>query len=361
MKETGKKNTRIRKLSIQITNIFFGITITFLGILILSAYIIFKTGIFSFNKYAIIFLFFCALAWVCMILASTASFFMVKKIFTPLETLSEASKQVAKGDFNIELKYQGHLEELENTIDNFNRMVKELNSVEIMRNDFMADVSHEFKTPLAAITGYMTFLQDEDLSREEKDEYIQKIFFHIDKLNELIENILQLSKLEHQQFLKEPIEYRLDEQLREAIVLLEPKWGRKRINFELDLPEVLYRGQKGLLFQVWTNIIGNAIKYTDENGSIEVLLKEADNVYEIIIKDNGVGMTDETIKHIFEKFYQADTSRKAQGNGLGLSLCKEIIHKCEGSIGVESKYGEGSKFVIALPKIEDSQRKLKLR
>ena len=242
------------------------------------------------------------------------------------------------------------MEELRVTMENFNRMVKELNSVEIMRNDFIADVSHEFKTPLAAISGYATFLQDPELSDEERNEYIRKIFFNIDKLNDLTENILRLSKLEHQQFLDEPITFRLDEQLREAIVLLEPKWGKRQIEFNLDLPELKYTGYPALLFQVWTNLIGNAVKYTEHAGKIDVFLKETTHHVQVIVSDNGIGMEEDTVKHIFDKFYQGDTSRKSQGNGLGLPLCKEIVEKCGGKIHVESTPGVGSVFLVNLNK-----------
>ncbi len=352
-----KEHIKMHALSARLAFIFFNIVLNFLILVAIMGFFITQIGISTehftnpiFGMWVIVSL--------CIVLSSIASYFLIRKVFAPLEVLSKATIEVSKGNFDVQVEYDGKLEELNNTISNFNRMVKELNSVEIMRNDFVADVSHEFKTPLAAITGYTTFLQDLELSQEEKDEYIRKIFFNVDKLNELTENILRLSKLEHQQFLNEPVRYRLDEQLREAIVLLEPKWGRKNTNFELELPELEYIGQKSLLFQVWMNIIGNAIKYTEDNGTIEVYLKESADYYEVIIRDDGIGMSEETQEHMFEKFYQADTSRKAQGNGLGLALCKEIINKCEGKIIVESRLGQGTVFMVLLPKITDSQQSL---
>ncbi len=239
---------------------------------------------------------------------------------------------------------------MENTFQNFNRMVKELNSVEIMRNDFIADVSHEFKTPLSAINGYATLLQDSELTEEERNEYIKKIFFHIEKLNDLTDNILRLSKMEHQQFLENPVRFRLDEQIREAIVLLEPKWGVKNMNLDLDLPEVVFTGYSTLLFQVWTNLIGNAIKYTDAGGTVMVALSEEKGSVRVMVRDTGIGMSEETQAHIFDKFYQGDTSRRSQGNGLGLTICEEIVKKCGGEITVKSTPGEGSEFVVRLIK-----------
>lgn len=290
------------------------------------------------------------LTLLCFFLSMVASYFLMKKIFNPLEQISVAAGKVASGDFSPEISYQGEFEELERTFENFNRMVKELNSVEIMRNDFIADVSHEFKTPLAAITGYATLLQDTELSEEEKNEYIRKIFFNIEKLNDLTENILRLSKMEHQQFLDTPVTFRLDEQIREAIVLLEPKWSAKNLELDLELPETMYTGHSSLLFTVWTNLISNAVKYTDNNGTIGVSVFEDKDSVQVTVRDTGIGMSEETKTHIFDKFYQGDTSRKSQGNGLGLAICKEIVRKCNGEIFVESILGTGSVFLVKLNK-----------
>lgn len=286
----------------------------------------------------------------CFFMSTVASYYLVGKVFTPLEQISKASRQVAAGDFTPEISYHGEFEELDNTFQNFNRMVKELNSVEIMRNDFITDVSHEFKTPLAAISGYATLLQDSELAEEERSDYIRKIFFNIEKLNDLTENILRLSKMEHQQFLEHPVRFRLDEQIREAIVLLEPKWSAKNMNLDLELPEVVFTGHSSLLFQVWTNLIGNAVKYTDEGGTVGVTLKETRECVSVEVRDTGIGMSEETKRHIFDKFYQGDTSRKSQGNGLGLSICMEIIKKCGGEIKVDSTLGTGSAFLVKLNK-----------
>lgn len=292
------------------------------------------------------------LTLLCLFMSTVASYFLMKKIFNPLNQISVAAGKVASGDFTAEISYRGEFEELERTFENFNRMVKELNSVEIMRNDFIADVSHEFKTPLAAITGYATLLQDTELTEEEKTEYIRKIFFNIEKLNDLTENILQLSKMEHQQFLENPVKFRLDEQIREAIVLLEPKWNSKSLELDLELPEVVFTGHPSLLFTVWTNLIGNAIKYTDNGGTVSVLLTEEADSVRVTVRDTGIGMEEETKAHIFDKFYQGDTSRKSQGNGLGLAICKEIILKCGGTISVASEPGNGAEFTVVLKNMQ---------
>lgn len=284
----------------------------------------------------------------CLILGYVASLFLMDMIFSPMEQLSEASQKVAKGDYSVHLSYNGTVDEIDNTIQNFNFMVHELNSVEIMRKDFIANVSHEFKTPLSSITGYVTLLQDPELSEEERNEYIQMAFFNIEKLNDLTGNILQLSKLENQNALNPPVAYRLDEQIREAIVLLEPKWNPKEIDFDLHLSEIHYTGQQSLLFQVWTNLIGNAIKFSHTGGTITIVLQQNHQELEVIISDDGIGMSQETQAHIFEKFYQGDSSRRSQGNGLGLALCKKIVDLCGGNIYVSSELGKGSIFLVRL-------------
>jgi len=291
---------------------------------------------------------------VCLAVSYLASYYLMNQIFLPLEKLNEASKQVAKGDYSGQLTYSGHVEEINSTVENFNLMVQELSSVEIMRKDFIANVSHEFKTPLSSITGYVTLLQDPDLSEEERSEYIQMAFFNIEKLNDLTGNILQLSRLENQSTLSPPVFYRLDEQIREALVLLEPKWTQKQIVLDIDLPQTSYRGQKPLLLQVWTNLIGNAIKFSDSGGTISISLLTSGSYLEVTISDNGIGMDEATQAHIFEKFYQGDSSRRSLGNGLGLPLCKKIVELCGGKICVSSQPGKGSIFIVQLPFILNS-------
>lgn len=285
---------------------------------------------------------------ICMILSDAASYFAMNQVFEPMEQISKASRKVAKGDYSVQLEYNGSIEEFRNTVDNFNKMIRELGSVEMIRNDFIANVSHEFKTPLSSINGYVMLLQDPELTEEERNEYIQKTFFNIEKLNDLTENILRLSKLENQNCLPEPVSYRLDEQIREAIVLLEPKWSKKHLALDLDLQNTVYSGQQALMLQVWINLIGNAIKFSDVNDEISVKLSVFDDKIKVIVSDNGIGMSSETQSHIFDKFYQGDTSRRSQGNGLGLALCKEILNRCGGRIYVTSELGNGSTFMVIL-------------
>ncbi|MDO4863594.1 MAG: HAMP domain-containing sensor histidine kinase [Ruminococcus sp.] len=347
-----KKTTELKHykhLTRRLTLAFFATIFVMLLLSVLIMFLLerlgvnFRSGIFSAYGSLSIYV-------ISVILASAISYFAVWNIFRPLSDLSKGTRKIAEGDYSVRLEYKGRLSELAESVENFNYMAQELGSIEMIRNDFIANVSHEFKTPLSSLSGYLTLLQDGSLSDAERSEYISKAFFSIEKLNDLTDNILRLSKLENQVAMDEPTSFRLDEQLREAIVLLEPKWSRRNISFDLALPELTVSGQRSLLFQVWTNLLSNAIKFSDEGSSVTVKIEESPHHYKVYISDTGIGMSEEQQRHIFDKFYQADSSRQAQGNGLGLALCKEIVAKCGGKIYVTSKLGEGSVFLVSLRK-----------
>lgn len=282
-------------------------------------------------------------------IGTVVSFFVGVKIMEPITKLSEASKEVAKGDFSVRVSEKSSLIEIKEMTHNFNRMVDELSSIETLQNDFVVNVSHEFKTPIASIEGYATLLQEKDLSEEEKDEYITMILESSRQLSSLSGNILNLSKLENQEILPKDNEFRLDEQIRQAILLLEKEWTQKKINMEIDLTKIEYRGDDTLLMQVWVNILSNAVKFTDHGGTISIKSFPEDDRVIIKISDTGCGIPNEISHKIFDKFYQGDTSRKSQGNGLGLSLTKRILDLTGGSISVESEPDKGSTFIVSLP------------
>ncbi|MGN1182971.1 MAG: sensor histidine kinase, partial [Faecalibacillus sp.] len=222
--------------------------------------------------------------------------------------------------------------------------------IETLRNDFIVNVSHEFKTPLAAIEGYATLMQDPHLSIQKKEQYTERIIFNCAQLSSLSSNILALSKLETQEFIFHKKIIRLDEQLRKNILLLENKWEKKHIQFHLDLPQINIFGDEQLLDRVWYNLIDNAIKYSHDQGIIEITIDNFDSEISVSISDEGIGIQQENLKYIFDKFYQVDHSRQSDGNGLGLSLVKEIIELCHGSIHVVSFPNIGSTFTVILPK-----------
>ena len=273
-----------------------------------------------------------------------------KRPIHAIEEISQATKDVANGNFSVQLKQSIPIEEFQEMVTNFNIMTKQLASTEMLRNDFIANVSHEFKTPLAAIEGYSTLLQKKGLSEEKRMEYTARILYNTKRLTTLTGNILLLSKLENQEIGISKEKFCLDEQLREIILFFEDQWSEKNLELDIDLDNVDYIGSKELLAQVWQNILENAIKFTPQDGKIQVLLRaEADNI-KIIIADNGVGMDEETRKRVFEKFYQGDSSRTSTGNGLGLALAKRIVDLHNGDISISSKENRGTTFTVVLPK-----------
>jgi signal transduction histidine kinase len=226
-----------------------------------------------------------------------------------------------------------------------------LDGIELFRNDFVNNFSHEFKTPLSTIRGFARELKNPDLTDEERAEYIEIIISSCDRLTEMSSSVLLLSKLENQQFITGRVPCDLAEQLRDSILMLEQLWEKKNIELRLELDEITYSCDPESLSHVWQNLLSNAIKYCPENGGvIEISCSESDNIITISIADNGIGMDDDTISHIFEKFYQGDTSHKAEGNGLGLALAARIVKLYGGRIEVDSKLGIGSCFRVLLPK-----------
>lgn len=285
----------------------------------------------------------------CSVSGLIVSAFYINYIIRPLEQISAGARRVAKGDYKVRINERDVMGEMEQTVQDFNFMVHELNSVEMMRNDFISSVSHEFKTPLASITGYAMLLRDDTLLESERQEYLESLIVSVEGLNELTGNILLLSKLENQHQMPEAETYRLDEQIRQMIVMLEPEWSAKNIELDIELEKVVYTGQRQMLSNVWMNLIENAIKFSDSGGTIRISLTGSENDIRMQVRDEGIGMDEQTRKHLFEKFFQGDTSRKQQGNGLGLALCGKIIELTGGRIDVESEPGEGSTFTVVLP------------
>lgn len=268
--------------------------------------------------------------------------------FAPIHQLILALKEVADGNFNLSLPEKSHLEDIRKMNQNFNRMVQELSSMELLQSDFIQNVSHEFKTPLAAMEGYASLLSASPLSEEQK-EYTARILESCRQLTSLTGNILQLSKLENQKIVPEKRRFSLDEQLRRCILAMEPLWSQKNLLLDIELPETEYEGNENMLSQVWINLLSNAIKFTPDYGSIKIRLDSFSKHLEVSFSDSGIGMTEEVQKHIFDKFYQADHSRSVYGNGLGLALVQRIICLCGGKIQVSSQPCRGATFTVTLP------------
>lgn len=284
-----------------------------------------------------------------LLLGTVIAVYVGKLIVRPIQNIGNAFDELSKGNFEVKVSENEPIMEIREIAQRFNAMTYDLSHIETLRSDFVANVSHEFKTPIAAIEGYATLLQNPNLSPEKHSRYVEKILENSRRLTSLSGNILMLSKLENQEMILDKTEYRLDEQIRKCILMLETKWEAKNIEFDLDLPKQMYYGSESLLEQVWMNVIDNAVKHSKTDGVIQIKLVQEEMYLAITITDYGDGMTEEVQKHIFEKFFQGDSSRKAEGNGLGLALVKRIVELCRGKISVKSAPGEGAAFIITLP------------
>ena len=289
---------------------------------------------------------------VWMILLSIAMGLVLSLIFSrmfisPITRLSRAMQQVAQGDFTVRLDHAGHFGEMRQSYDNFNTMTRALAATETLQSDFVSNVSHEFKTPINAIEGYAMLLQDTADPAQQK-EYVGKILTSTRRLGDLVNNILLLSKVDNQSIPTEKTAYHLDEQLRQALLMLERKWTEKGIELDVDLAPVTYTGPENLMLHVWTNLIDNAVKFDPPGGLLRLTLRREDGKITVTVTDSGVGMTPEQQAHIFDRFYQAEGSHQGEGNGLGLALVKRILETAGGSIAVESAPGQGSAFTVEL-------------
>ena len=275
----------------------------------------------------------------------------------PMRRLSDAAKKVAEGDFSVYVEPL-HTPEKYDYIDvmftDFNAMVQELGSIETLKNDFVANVSHEIKTPLAVIRNYTTSLDNEDLSAETRKEYIDTIVKATDNLTNLISNILRLNKLENQEIDIPAEPYNLCVQLYDCALQFESLWEEKDIEFSVDAEDrAMITADKEMLEIVWNNLLSNALKYTAHGGSVSIVqTSEADSIT-VSVSDTGCGMSEATVKRIFDKFYQADTSHSGEGNGLGLALAYRIVEKSRGTLTVSSELGKGSTFTVTIPISED--------
>lgn len=271
-------------------------------------------------------------------------------IYAPLQEILDATKALSKGDFKVKLKPKnsyGEYDEFDLIKVDLNRMANELSKSEMLKNDFIANVSHEIKTPISIINNYVKLLSNDSLTKEEKDKYLANIKYACSKLSNLISNILKLNKLDNQRLKVDLKKFNLSESIINQIVQFEELIEQKEIELICDIEEDLYIiSEESYLEIIWNNLISNAIKFTEPKGTIKISLKKVENKYQIMISDTGIGMDKETGAHIFDKFYQGDTSRSKEGNGLGLALVKRVIDLLGGSISVESEINKGTTFIV---------------
>lgn len=265
-----------------------------------------------------------------------------------LEKIYNSIEMLAHGHYGHKLKVGKYTVFRSLAID-INRLSEELRKVHMLRTDFVNSYSHEFKTPIASISGFaQLLLEDNNLTEEERRKYLQIIAQEAERLSKLSSNTFLLSQLESQKILSDTKPYSLDEQLRRCVIMLSNQWSEKNINVVGNIDEVTYNGDEDLMQHLWLNIINNAIKFTPEGGTITISLSEQDEKITVKISDTGIGMSEEMVQRIFDKYYQGSTEHSNGGLGLGLSIVYRIIILCKGKIKVDSKLGEGSTFTVEL-------------
>lgn len=294
---------------------------------------------------------------VVILLAALCTFVdIMRRKFTvdsPVDRISEATERIACGDFSVRLEIKHRIrdfDEFDYIAENLNKMAAELGKNEVLKNDFISNVSHELKTPLAVIRNYAAALKSDKLSAEERKKYAQTIVEASARLTDLTVNILKLNKLENQQIKPEFEKVRLDEMLAECVLGFEDKIEEKGIELDCDFDEITLTTSPSYLEIVWNNLLSNAVKFTPDGGRIGVSLKEESGKAVVTVTDTGCGISPEEGGRIFDKFYQCDTSHSGEGNGLGLALVKKVIDILGGEITVESETGKGSAFTVRLKK-----------
>lgn len=277
---------------------------------------------------------------------------MIRMVFIgPIRKIMAAMGRLAKGEFSVRIDMSNEAycpREIREFAESFNKAAEELSGTEILRKDFINNFSHEFKTPIVSICGFADLLLDVDLPPEDQKEYLTIIRDESKRLAELSTNILTLNRIESQAILRDTENIRLGEQIRQSVLLTEQKWRDKNLDFEADIEDVEYLGNEALLKEVWLNILDNAAKFSPEGEVVNVTLHKKGGEIIAAVTDHGPGMDEKTKAHIFEQFYQGDTSHRSQGNGLGLAMVRKIVELHGGKISVDSSPGNGSSFTVIL-------------
>lgn len=355
LKEVSLKELDLKKFN-KIYRRMFGLVVIVLAMLLLLAifivFLLLRNSVFAVDSISESTSLVVLIVVVCLLIISQVlTMFWLRRVSRPSAVISSVLARVAQGDFDVRVDTSDFKDEMLQLGNEINGMIGELGSIEVMRSDFVSNVSHEFRAPLSSIQGCVTLLSTPNISQEQQNEYFELLKESTRQLSSLVDNVLKLSRLESQNMLAQPESFSLDEQLRRSVLMFEQQWSQKELELELDLPECSYVGNEELLGQVWINLIGNAVKFTGQGGKIGVRLEDKEPEYiTVTVYDDGEGMTEEVKKHIFEKFYQGDSSHRASGNGLGLALVKSICQLTGSQISVESEPGKGSAFTVRLPK-----------
>lgn len=279
-----------------------------------------------------------------MALAPVLCFLLLR----PIRQLIRAIHAVAEGNFQTKIRFR-HLKSLQELADSFNQMTSELSGTEMLRSDFIQNFSHELKTPIMSISGFAKLLKKGNVHDKDRDEYLDIIIAECKRLTDLSSNILELSRAESISILTGVVPCQVSEQIRESILQLQQKWEEKEITFHLQLEDCQVPGRPDLLKQVWVNLIDNAVKFSSPGGNISIQAAKEHGVFRFRIQDQGPGMDRQTLDKIFQRFYQGDCSRAAEGNGLGLPLVRQILKLHHGAVRADSQPGKGSLFEVTLP------------
>lgn len=282
------------------------------------------------------------------IIGGTLTNFFAHVRLNNIDKLIDSINELADGNFKVRINFSTPIY-FEKLSDSFNRMAEELENTEILRSDFINNFSHEFKTPIVSLRGFAKLLKTDNLTDSERNEYLDIIINEADRLSQLATNVLNLSKIENLSIVTDNEPFNLTEQIRRIILLLEPKWSKKELELIIDMDEVTFTGNAALLDQVWINLIDNAVKFSKHGSKIKIKLQSMENCISFKVLDNGYGIEESVIPHIFDRFYQSDASHVTEGNGIGLAIVQKIILLYNGTIEVKSEVGIGSTFTVIIP------------
>lgn len=341
-------NKRFNGLTILLTGVVFIIIVSTMCIVALIGSFLYNNQLFREPQHPPFLRILLFIALLSTIIGCTLTLIFGEIPLKPINKLIDATEELSNGNFDVRINFD-YPKVLNNLSISFNNMASELGSAKILRNDFVNNFSHEFKTPIVSLRGFAKLLKNDNLPKEVRDEYLDIIISESDRLATLATNILNLSNIENTNIISDQHDFDLAEQIRHSILMLESKWSDKNINMNIDLDETSYYGNEELLKQVWVNLIDNAIKFTPNNGDVKIeLMSFEDNVI-FKVKDTGIGMTQDVKAHIFDKFYQGDTSHTTEGNGLGLTMVKKIVELHNGNIDVKSHPNKGTIIKVVFP------------
>ncbi|GAA3409338.1 HAMP domain-containing sensor histidine kinase [Paenibacillus hodogayensis] len=296
---------------------------------------------------------------IALILGSLFTLIAARYIVKPLRVMKDATRRIAKGDFDIDFGWHKRRDEIGELAQSFSDMTRDIKQLEQMRSDFVSNVSHEIQTPLTSISGFSKALRHKALKEEDRSRYLDIIQAESERLSRMSENLLKLASLESDRHPFEPRTYDLDEQIRRAVVACEPQWSGKSIELELDLPQIKICADEDQMSQVWINLIGNSIKFTPEGGRIAVSIRQTTDRIEVAVADTGIGISAADRGNVFDRFFKADRSHtnRQQGSGLGLAIVKRIVTLHSGIVKLESEPGKGTTVKVNLPSFSTARRK----